>query len=139
MKKIIAILLCCLAIGNLAFAEVKTLSVINHVVSSDFMRDGDYYRPSGRILFYASKREFPVITTLDQFIVSPKNKAEKLTIYLANYEGIVSKNETIIPIGQEYLHITTSWNLENKEPGNYIFIIYADGDLISHYFFKVTN
>lgn len=127
-----------------AMENSNSVMVVNHVVSHSFSRDGDYYTPTGRILFTVNKNEFPTIETLDELYTTPRiTKADtKINIYLFNLNQgkVVSAfNCDILPIPRKFEHITATWNLANKPAGNYMFSIFLNGKLVSSYGITITD
>lgn len=136
---VIFLMLAFVAVASVCNAESKTIMPVTHVVSSGFKRDGNYYQPTGRIIFTASKKEFSTISTFDEFLVSPNNKEKFVTVVLMKDNQIIASAQEQIPLGYSYMHLSLDWNISNKEPGIYVFGIATENQVINFYVFEIVE
>lgn len=105
--------------------------VTNAVVAEKFERDGDLYRPAGNILFEADRRKLDRVSTLYEINLNKTERPEHIFILTVDQEmNPVSADKYTISGSSSLYHITSVWNIANKEAGAYHRYVFADRDLI---------
>lgn len=127
---------------SIAAEQPKSLLPSTHALAYKFEKQGSEYFAAGPIITEVSKSKSDTISSLDQIVVLPSNEYKSLILTMVRMDNatpVGSKTYQLPQKKQFILDMNNSWNISDKANGRYMFVIFADSDILIAYPFSITD